>query len=94
MGDRVDSCFVCMNDKATRYCIVGNSQVMYIFAYFRHMEIVRKFEHMKIEIPHYEIARFLLTRQPFVYCGVPDVLVNVVALYHGLDDERSMSQKV
>ena len=35
-----------------------------------------------------EITRFFLTRQLFVYYGVPDVAVNMVAAYHRLDGER------
>ena len=60
-----------------------------IFAYFEHIKIVQKLEHIIIFAQDGKIFWFFLARQ-HVYYGAPDVPVNVVAAYHHLDGERSM----
>ena len=72
------------------YCIAGNFQMVQIFAYFEHLQIVQKLELTKIFVWEYEITRFYLARQLFVDYGAQDVPINIVAAYHRLDGERSM----
>ena len=63
-----------------------------IFAYFKHIQIVRKLELAKIfpEITSFPDSFF--AQQLFVYYlyKTPDVPVNMVATYDRLDGERSM----
>ena len=63
------------------YCIAGNFQMVQIFAYFEHIQTVRKIEATKIFPQDYEITRFFLTQQLFVHYSTPDVPVNMVAAY-------------
>ena len=57
-----------------------------IFAYFEHVQTVRKLEPMKNFPQDYDITRFILAKQL-----APDVPVNMVAtVYHSLDGERNM----
>ena len=49
-----------------------------------------KLEPPKIFDQDYEIARFSFAWQHFVKYATPDVPVNMLAMYHGLDGERSM----
>ena len=63
---------------------------MQIFTYFEHMQIVQKLEPTKNFAQDYNITKFFLGRKLFVYYVAPDVHVNMVAVHHGLDGERSM----
>ena len=72
------------------YRIARNFQTAKIFAYFEHMHIVQKLEPTEIFDRDYDITRFFLAWQLFVYYVAPDVPVNMTAAYHGLDGKRSM----
>ena len=65
-----------------------------IFTYFKHMQIVQKLEPMKILTQDYEIARFCLTLQFFVYHSTPNAPVNMVALYYRHDGERNIQHEL
>ena len=61
-----------------------------IFAYFEHMQIVRKLEPAIIFPGDDETSRFFLVHQLFIYDGAPDVPVSMAGTCHHLDGERSM----
>ena len=61
-----------------------------ILAYFEHVQIALKIEPMKTFARDDKTTQFFLTQQHFIHYHTPNVHVNMVGGYHGLDGERTM----